>query len=67
MNKRLQLLFLSYNAVGYVVLAVTRLFGKHFSDFFLGFLEGFAIVSILAGFIFLLWCMTNKKTPHQAE
>lgn len=67
MNKRLQMLFIACNAVGYVLLAVTRFFRNRLSDFYLGFLEGFAIVCILIGFGYLLWCMVKKKNPYRVE
>lgn len=67
MNRKLQLLFISCNVAGYLVLAATRIFRNFFSDFFLGFCEGFSIVCILIGCAYLIWCMVKRKNPYLVQ
>jgi hypothetical protein len=64
MNKKLQLLFMSCNAIGYLVLAATRFFQSAHPGFLLGFFEGFSIACILIGFPYLIWCIVKRKNPY---
>lgn len=67
MNKKLQILFMSCNAIGYLVLAATRFFRYGNQGFLMGFFEGFSIACILIGFPYLIWCIVKRKNPYRVE
>lgn len=51
-------------SVGYLALALRGLFREHLSDFTRGFLDGFALVLIGVGFIYLIWCLAKGENPY---
>jgi hypothetical protein len=61
MNKKLQKLMIPFNITGLLMFTVTRLFRNSFSDFWLGFMEGFSIVWIVTGTVFILWSLSKKR------
>lgn len=50
--------------LGYLALALRGLFREHLSDFTRGFLDGFAIVLIGIGFVYLIWCLAKGENPY---
>jgi hypothetical protein len=64
MNKRLQVVLMIINAVGYVMLVISRVFKNSINDFALGVVEGMAIAFIIIGFSYLCWCIIHKKNPY---
>jgi len=67
MNKKLQLMFMVCNAMGYLTLTATKLFLRNLPDFWLGFLEGFSMVCILIGFVYLVWCLVKGRNPYRVQ
>lgn len=51
-------------SVGYLALALRGLFREHLSDFTRGFLDGFALVLIGVGFVYLIWCLAKGENPY---
>lgn len=67
MTKKIQMLILLCSAAGYLTLSLSNIFRNSLSDFTRGFLEGFSIVCILIGFIYVIWCIAKKKNPYSFQ
>lgn len=65
MNKRLQMLLISCNALGYLVFSFSRIFRDSLSDFARGFCDGSSIVCITIGTAYLVWCAVKRKNPYK--
>jgi hypothetical protein len=50
---------------GMLTLSLSSIFRDSLSDFARGFCEGFSLVTILAGFIYMCWCVVKKKNPYK--
>ena len=67
MTKRLKLLFMIIYSLGFVLLTGAGILRNELSDFALGFLEGLAVVFIIAGFCYIVWCFFHKENPFKVE
>lgn len=63
MKKRIGIIMMSLYAIGQLTLVFMRFFEEYLSDFVIGFLEGYAVVFIITGFLFMCWCMARKTNP----
>jgi hypothetical protein len=53
--------------VGYITLAVSRLLRNKLSDFERGFCDGFALVLIGVGFMYMVWCLVKGHNPNKFD
>jgi len=49
--------------IGLLLQNVSNYFKGRFSDFSYGFFQGLSFVFILAGFLFMCWCLRKKINP----
>jgi len=52
-------------SIGLLTFSLSSIFRDSLSDFAKGFCEGLSIVFILAGFIYMCWCVVKKKNPYK--
>lgn len=50
-------------SIGLFIFLLSNLLRDFLTDFVKGFCEGCSIVFILIGFIYISWCLVNKKNP----
>lgn len=54
-------------SVGYITLAISRLLRNELTDFVRGFCDGFAIVLIGVGFMYIVWCLVKGQNPYKFD
>lgn len=63
MKKSIGMSMMGLYATGQLTLIFMRFFEEYLSDFVIGFLEGYAVVFIITGFLFMCWCFRKKINP----
>jgi hypothetical protein len=67
MNKKFKFMTLLLYLLGFMIFSLSNIFRTRLTDFELGFCEGISIVFIVAGFIYMCWCIFKKKNPYKVE
>lgn len=62
-KKRIGIIMMCLYAIGQLTLVFTRIFEEKLSKFEMGFLEGYSVVFIIAGFLFMGVCLRKKINP----
>lgn len=63
MNKKIQYVMLMVLFLGLLISSISRMFSDSLTDFALGFCQGFSLVFIVSGFIYVCRCFAKKKNP----
>ena len=64
---RVKYTLIGFWSVGYITLAISRLLRNELSDFARGFCDGFALVLIGVGFIYMVWCIIKGQNPYKFD
>jgi hypothetical protein len=67
MNKNFKGVTLLLYLLGFLIFSLSIIFRARLTDFELGFCEGISIVFIVAGFIYMCWCIFKGKNPYKIE
>lgn len=64
-KKRLKLMILLFQAIGFVIFAFSSIYKDQMTDYAFGFARGISIVFILTGTIYIIYCAVKRKNPYQ--
>ena len=64
-NKKLYIAIHVFYLMGLLAFTLSHLFRHSLTDFQFGFCEGFSIIAMLVGFIYIIWNLIHNRKPFR--
>ena len=66
-KRKAGIVIMGFYLLGQLVYVLSSIFRKSLTDFQLGFCEGFSLVAMVTGLVYVCWSFAHKRNPFKFE